>query len=135
MDTSLQQAPASSPDTLQQRPEPQAARALGEAQTAPSLDQVLQERDEAIAKKQALQVELDLCKARLRAVEAQLLEVLEDKLRLKQEVEAWEDDMQQLVRQQVQRQLQCESRSVHGDPKTARKPWTGLSLGQWGPWR
>lgn len=43
-----------------------------------------------ICRKQALQVELDLCKARLRAVEAQLLEVLEDKLRLKQEVEAWE---------------------------------------------
>lgn len=66
------------------------AGALGDAQTEPSLDQVLQERDEAIAKKQALEAELDTCKAKLRAVEAQLLEVLEEKLRLRQEVEAWE---------------------------------------------
>ena len=37
-----------------------------------------------------MEAELDTCKAKLRAVEAQLLEVLEEKLRLKQEVEAWE---------------------------------------------
>lgn len=41
-------------------------------------------------RKRAMEAELDACKARLRAVEAQLLEVLEEKLRLKQEVEAWE---------------------------------------------
>lgn len=41
-------------------------------------------------RKQALEAELDTCKAKLRAVEAQLLEVLEEKLRLRQEVEAWE---------------------------------------------
>lgn len=37
-----------------------------------------------------MEAELDTCRARLCAVEAQLLEVLEEKLRLKQEVEAWE---------------------------------------------
>lgn len=37
-----------------------------------------------------MEAELDTCKAKLRAVEAQLLEVLEEKLRLRQEVEAWE---------------------------------------------
>lgn len=37
-----------------------------------------------------MEAELDTCRARLRAVEAQLLEVLEEKLRLRQEVEAWE---------------------------------------------
>lgn len=37
------------------------------------------------------EAELDTCRAKLRAVEAlQLLEVLEEKLRLRQEVEAWE---------------------------------------------
>ncbi|XP_027630195.1 uncharacterized protein LOC114008996 isoform X1 [Tupaia chinensis] len=66
------------------------AGALGDTQTEPSLDQVLQERDEAIAKKRAVEAELHTCKAKLRAVEAQLLEVLEEKLRLRQEVEAWE---------------------------------------------
>lgn len=66
------------------------AGALGDTQTEPSLDQVLQERDEAIAKKQAVEAELETCKAKLQAAEAQLLEVLEEKLRLRQEVEAWE---------------------------------------------
>lgn len=37
-----------------------------------------------------MEAELDTCKAKLRAVEAQLLEVLEEKLRLRQEVETWE---------------------------------------------
>ena len=37
-----------------------------------------------------MEAELDIFKAKLRAVEAQLLEVLEEKLRLRQEVEAWE---------------------------------------------
>ncbi|XP_059272019.1 uncharacterized protein LOC132027284 [Mustela nigripes] len=97
-------------------PESQVAGALGDAQTEPSLDQVLQERDEAIAKKQALEAELDTCKAKLRAVEAQLLEVLEEKLRLRQEVEAWEEDMQQLVRQRVESQLRRESRGTLGTP-------------------
>lgn len=44
----------------------------------------------AVYRKQAVEAELVTCKARLRAVEAQLLEVLEEKLRLRQEVEAWE---------------------------------------------
>ena len=37
-----------------------------------------------------MEAELETCRAKLRAVEAQLLEVLEEKLRLRQEVEAWE---------------------------------------------
>lgn len=98
------------------------AGALGDAQTEPSLDQVLQERDEAIAKKQALEAELDTCKAKLRAVEAQLLE----------------EDMQQLVRQRVESQLRRESRGTLGTPlgpRTARVPWVRFPLGRWGRWR
>lgn len=130
-DTSFSQAPDHGPLLCppQQSPESQAAGALGAIQAEPSLDQVLQERDEAIAKKRAVEAELDTCKARLRAVEAQLLEVLEEKLRLRQEVEAWEEDMQQLVRQQVQSQLQREARGTqgaHGDSGAARSPWARL---------
>ncbi|XP_046523464.1 uncharacterized protein LOC124242450 isoform X2 [Equus quagga] len=114
-------------------PESQAAGALGDTQTEPSLDQVLQERDEAIAKKRAVEAELDTCRAKLRAVEAQLLEVLEEKLRLRQE-----EDMQQLVRQRVESQLQRESRGTLGDPVdpgTARAPRVRFPLGRWGRWR
>lgn len=129
--------------------------ALGDIQAEPSLDQVLQERDEAIAKKRAVEAELDTCKAKLRAVETQLLEVLEEKLRLRKEVEAWEvgwecwpglggtgrweqglplsflscpqEDMQQLVWQRVQSQLQRESRSTLGAPME-----TGAARAPWG---
>ncbi|XP_017388903.1 uncharacterized protein LOC108307898 [Cebus imitator] len=127
---------ASSTVTLRHSPESQAAGALGDTQTEPSLDQVLQERDEAIAKKRAVEAELHTCKARLHAVEAQLLEVLEEKLRLRRELEAWEEDMQRLVWQQVQNQLQKEAegtRGAHVDPGAARTPWSRFSLGR-GRW-
>lgn len=112
------------------------AGALGDNQVEPSLDQVLQERDEAIAKKQAVEAELDACKAKLRAVEAQLLEILEEKLRLRQEVEAWEEDMQQMVRERVDSQLQRESRDtvrVPQEPGAARTR-VPFPLGRWGRW-
>lgn len=44
------QTTAFSPITLQQNPESQAAGALGANRPEPSLEQVLKERDEAIAK-------------------------------------------------------------------------------------
>lgn len=114
------------------------AGALGGTQAEHLLDQVLQERDEAIAKKRAVEAELDTCKAKLQAMEAQLLEILEEKLRLRQEVEAWEEDMQQLVRQQVESQLQRESRgtlTAPVEPGAARLRWVQFSLGRWGRWR
>lgn len=111
------------------------AGALGDTRAEPSLEQVLQERDEAIAKKRAVEEELDSCRARLRTVEAQLLEVLQEKLRLKQEVEAWEEDMQHMVRERVRSQLQGESRGMLGaqeNTREGRSSWIQLSRGQWG---
>ncbi|XP_037671165.1 bicaudal D-related protein homolog [Choloepus didactylus] len=132
------QVTAPSSVSLLRSPESQVAGALGDTQTEPSLDQVLQERDEAIAnRKRAVEAELDACRAKLRAVEAQLLEVVEEKLRLRQEVEAWEEDMQQLVRQQVQSQLQREAEDARGaqvDPGAARPLGARFSLGRWGRW-
>lgn len=110
-----------------------------------------------------MEAELDTCKARLRAVEAQLLEVLEEKLRLRQEVEAWEvgwgdvwaweewgcgwassdpalppqEDMQQLVAKLVQSQLQSEARGAlgaHGDAGATRSLRAQLPQGRQGRW-
>lgn len=95
------------------------------------------ERDEAIAKKRAVEAELDSCRERLRTVEAQLLEALQEKLRLKQEVEAWEEDMQQVVRERVQSQLQGESRGTLGtqaNTSAGRNSRMHLSRSQWGRW-
>lgn len=84
-----------------------------------------------------MEAELDTCKAKLRAAEAQLLEVLEEKLRLRQEVEAWEEDMQWLVRQRVESQLQRESSGTLRapmQPGTARAPRVQLPPRWWGRW-
>lgn len=78
---------------------------------------------------------LDSCRARLRTVEAQLLEVLQEKLKLKQEVEAWEEDMQHMVRERVRSQLQGEPRGTlgtHENTSPGRSSWIQLSRGQWG---
>lgn len=110
-----------------------------------------------------MEAELQRCEARLRTMEAQLLEVLEEKLRLRRELEAWEvggmpsgprrcgeegtgsalnllscpqEDVQQLVWQQVQHQLQRETegtRGHHTDPGAARTPRSKFSLGR-GRW-
>lgn len=82
-----------------------------------------------------MEEELDSCRAKLRAVEAQLLEVLQEKLRLKQEVEAWEEDMQQMVRERVRSQLQGEPRGTLGaqeNMSAGRSSWIQLSRGRWG---
>lgn len=114
-------------------------------------------------RKRALEVELDACRAKLCAVEAQLLEVLQEKLRLSQEVEAWEvgwadhlglgwgtwvrplnllscpqEDMQRMVQQQVERQLQREagvSLRAPLDRGAPRAPWGQFPLGWRGFWR
>ncbi|XP_036028268.1 uncharacterized protein LOC118572647 [Onychomys torridus] len=125
------------PRGVDRNPESQAAGALGDTRAEPSLEQVLQERDEAIAKKRAVEAELQSCRARLRTVEAQLLEVLQEKLRLKQEVEAWEEDMQLVVQERVQSQLQEESRGALGTQENAsagRGSRIHLSWSQWGRW-
>ncbi|XP_068945246.1 BICD family-like cargo adapter 2 [Petaurus breviceps papuanus] len=94
------------------------ARALGETEAKTALEQVTQERDDAIAKKLAIEAELHICRARLQAVEKQLLQVVKEKLRLVEEVEAWKDDMQELVSRQVRSQMQREG----SDPWRGRAP-------------
>ncbi|KAF6125439.1 hypothetical protein HJG60_009882 [Phyllostomus discolor] len=90
----------------------------------------------ATCRKQAVEAELDTCKAKLRAVEAQLLEILEEKLRLRQEVEAWEEDMQQMVRERVDSQLQRESRDTERVPTEpgAARARVPFPLGRWRRW-
>ncbi|XP_036624507.1 uncharacterized protein LOC118858152 [Trichosurus vulpecula] len=96
-------------------------RALGEAEAKKALEQVTQERDDAIAKKLAVEAELGICRARLQAVEEQLLEVVKEKLMLMEEVEAWKDDMQELVSRQIRSQMQREG----SDPWRGRVPASG----------
>jgi hypothetical protein len=94
-----------------------------------------------------VEAELDMCKARLREVEAQLLEVLEEKLRLRQEVEAWEVGVGMTVG--PGRHRRCPSAGPESaflfpgghaaacetkDPESTADRVPGRSECPWGPW-
>uniref|UniRef100_H2Y5X4 Uncharacterized protein n=1 Tax=Ciona savignyi TaxID=51511 RepID=H2Y5X4_CIOSA len=58
---------------------------------------LLLERDEAVAIKNALEVNLARAKVDLMAVNSQLLEAISQKLQQQKELEAWQDDMEQMI--------------------------------------
>ncbi|XP_027717495.1 uncharacterized protein LOC114042908 [Vombatus ursinus] len=130
------QADRQSPEQSQQSQQLQVARALGEAEVKSALEQVTQERDDAIAKKLAVEAELGICRAKLQATEKQLLEVVKEKLVLMEEVEAWKDDMQELVSRQIQSQMQREGSDPWGDGVSGSRTQPGLTthFSQW-QWR
>ncbi|KAF4098515.1 bicaudal-D-related protein 2-like [Onychostoma macrolepis] len=85
---------------------------------APILQQALRDRDEAIAKKRAMETELLRSKNELMTLNNQLLEAVQSRLELSIELEAWKDDVQtilhhQLLRQQQEEQAQKKSRGFN----------------------
>nr|CAB3225453.1 bicaudal D-related protein 1 [Phallusia mammillata] len=58
---------------------------------------VTQERDDAVASKNLLEVNLARAKVDLMAVNSQLLEAIQQKLHQQTELEAWQDDMEQMI--------------------------------------
>uniref|UniRef100_A0A8C1VJ84 Bicaudal-D-related protein 2-like n=1 Tax=Cyprinus carpio TaxID=7962 RepID=A0A8C1VJ84_CYPCA len=90
------------------------------------LQQALRDRDEAIAKKQAMETELLKSKNELMTLNNQLLEAVQSRLELSMELEAWKDDVQtilhhQLLRQQQEEQAQKKSRGF-GVLRRSNKP-------------
>ncbi|XP_016317084.1 bicaudal D-related protein 1-like [Sinocyclocheilus anshuiensis] len=90
------------------------------------LQQALRDRDEAIAKKQAMETELLKSKNELMTLNNQLLEAVQSRLELSIELEAWKDDVQtilhhQLLRQQQEEQAQKKSRGF-GVLRRSNKP-------------
>nr|XP_023673926.1 BICD family-like cargo adapter 1 isoform X1 [Paramormyrops kingsleyae] len=70
--------------------------------------QAIRDRDEAIAKKNAMEEELFRSKSDLMSLNNQLLEAIQRKLELSQELEAWQDDIQVILNQQILTQQQTE---------------------------
>lgn len=66
--------------------------------------QAIRDRDEAIAKKNAMEAELLRSKNDIMSLNNQLLEAIHRKLELSQELEAWQDDIQVIINQQLQSQ-------------------------------
>ncbi|XP_041796606.1 BICD family-like cargo adapter 1 [Chelmon rostratus] len=70
--------------------------------------QAIRDRDEAIAKKNLMEAELVRSKNDMMSLNNQLLEAIQRKLELSQELEAWQDDIQIIINQQLRSQQQSE---------------------------
>ncbi|XP_051964024.1 BICD family-like cargo adapter 1 [Xyrauchen texanus] len=74
------------------------------------LQSAIRDRDEAIAKKKAVEMELAKCKIDIMSLNSQLLDAIQQKLNLSQQLEAWQDDMHRVIDQQLMDKHQEESR-------------------------
>ncbi|XP_053504719.1 bicaudal-D-related protein 2-like [Ictalurus furcatus] len=70
--------------------------------------QALRDRDEALAKKKAMESELLKCKTELMSLNNQLLEAVQRRLEMAIELEAWKDDVQTIIHHQLLSQQQAE---------------------------
>ncbi|XP_066513758.1 BICD family-like cargo adapter 1 [Hoplias malabaricus] len=75
------------------------------------VQQAIKDRDDAIAKKTAVEAELLRSKSDIICLNNQLLEAIQRKLELSQELEAWQDDIQIIINQQLKSQHQTEQQS------------------------
>lgn len=98
--------------------------------------QAIRDRDEAIAKKNLMEAELVRSKNDMMCLNNQLLEAIQRKLELSQELEAWQDDIQIIINQQLRTQQQSElpqkkspsnGMSFFRRPSKVSSPWTRQS--------
>ncbi|KAM9728011.1 bicaudal-D-related protein 2-like [Menidia menidia] len=72
------------------------------------LQQALRDRDEAMEKKKAMEAEVLRSKTEMMTLNNHLLEAAQKRLELSLELEAWKDDFQRILQQQVHSQQQAE---------------------------
>lgn len=75
------------------------------------LQQALRDRDEAIEKKKGMEAELLRSKTEMMALNNQLLEAVQKRLELSLELDAWKEDVQLMIQQQLQTQQQLAEQS------------------------
>ncbi|XP_065104349.1 BICD family-like cargo adapter 1 [Paramisgurnus dabryanus] len=75
------------------------------------LQSAIRDRDEAISKKKAVEMELAKCKIDIMSLNSQLLDAIQQKVNLSQQLEAWQDDMHRVIDQQLMDKHQDEWRS------------------------
>ncbi|KAL4660357.1 hypothetical protein GN956_G1300 [Arapaima gigas] len=84
------------------REESQHLRTMAEVrEPSEQLQSAIRDRDEAIAKKKAVELELAKCKIDIMSLNSQLLDAIQQKLNLSQQLEAWQDDMHRVIDQQL----------------------------------
>ncbi|XP_022534796.2 BICD family-like cargo adapter 1 [Astyanax mexicanus] len=84
------------------------------------VQRAIKDRDDAIAKKTAVEAELVRSKNDIMCLNNQLLEAIQRKLELSQELEAWQDDIQIIINQQLKSQHQTEQQSEKKRPGVGR---------------
>ncbi|XP_028278277.1 bicaudal-D-related protein 2-like isoform X2 [Parambassis ranga] len=72
------------------------------------LQQALRDRDEAMEKKKAMEAELLRSKTEMMGLNNQLLEAVQKRLEISLELEAWKEDLQLMLQQQLQSQQLAE---------------------------
>ncbi|TSL04266.1 Sulfatase-modifying factor 2 [Bagarius yarrelli] len=72
------------------------------------LQQALRDRDDALAKKKAMETELLKSKTEMMSLNNQLLEAVQRRLEMAIELEAWKDDVQTIIHHQLLSQQQAE---------------------------
>ncbi|XP_062261865.1 bicaudal-D-related protein 2-like [Platichthys flesus] len=72
------------------------------------LEQALRDRDDAMEKKKAMEAELLRSKTEMMLLNNQLLEAVQKRLELSLEVDAWKEDVQRILQQQLQSQQLAE---------------------------
>ncbi|XP_035236036.1 BICD family-like cargo adapter 1 isoform X1 [Anguilla anguilla] len=94
------------------REESEQLRAMVEVrEPSEQLQSAIRDRDEAIAKKKAVEMELAKCKIDIMSLNSQLLDAIQQKLNLSQQLEAWQDDMHRVIDQQLMDKHQEEWRA------------------------
>ncbi|KAL7885159.1 hypothetical protein AOLI_G00079290 [Acnodon oligacanthus] len=90
------------------REENERLRAMSEVrEPSEQLQTAIRDRDDAITKKKAVEMELAKCKIDIMSLNSQLLDAIQQKLNLSQQLEAWqplpalEDDMHRVIDQQL----------------------------------
>ncbi|XP_029296550.1 BICD family-like cargo adapter 1 [Cottoperca gobio] len=88
-------------------------RAMAEVrEPSEQLQAAIRDRDDAISKKKAVEMELAKCKIDIMSLNSQLLDAIQQKLNLSQQLEAWQDDMHRVIDQQLMDKYQDEWRSA-----------------------
>ncbi|XP_021474599.1 uncharacterized protein LOC110534204 [Oncorhynchus mykiss] len=80
------------------------------------LQQALQDRDDALEKKKAMEAELLRSKTEMMLLNNQLLEAVQKRLELALEVEDWKDDVQMILQQQLRSQQQQAAEQAQRKP-------------------
>ncbi|KAJ3588891.1 hypothetical protein NHX12_009745 [Muraenolepis orangiensis] len=82
------------------------------------LEQALRDRDEAIERKKGMEAELLRSKTEMMSLNNQLLEAVQKRLELSLELEAWKEDLQIILQQQLQQQQQQSQQAEQAQKKT-----------------